>query len=118
MDIWCEMRWGKEMTYAEKLHKAQFKFFELFPLLILFLLSKGYTGQWGSARARDGHKKDSLHYDSLAVDINLFKDGRYLTKTEDHKELGEFWESLHPDCVWGGRFDDGNHYSFKFNGRM
>jgi hypothetical protein len=25
---------------------------------------------------------------------------------------------MHPDCRWGGRFNDGNHYSFEHNGVM
>ena len=60
----------------------------------------------------------------LAIDLDLFKDGEgfemgckvYLTKTEDHRKLGEFWESLHPLCRWGGRFGDGNHYSLEHGG--
>jgi hypothetical protein len=61
--------------------------------------------------------KNSLHGDRLAVDVNLFKDGKWLQKTEDHKPLGEYWESLHPLCRWGGRFNDGNHYSIEYQGR-
>ena len=45
-----------------------------------------------------------------------------------HKPFGEFWESLHPDCRWGGNWDkdnnpfefgenDGNHYSLEHEGR-
>lgn len=60
---------------------------------------------------------NSLHGDRLAVDFNLFRNGRWLTKTEDHKPLGEFWESLGPDYHWGGRFGDGNHYSIGHGGR-
>ena len=59
----------------------------------------------------------SLHPDRLAVDLNLFKDGVWLTKTEDHRVLGEFWESLGADHRWGGRFGDGNHYSIEHQGR-
>lgn len=55
----------------------------------------------------------SNHKNRLAQDYNLFKDGVFLAKTEDHKPLGEFWESLHPLCRWGGRFSDGNHYSIE-----
>jgi hypothetical protein len=54
--------------------------------------------------------KDSLHTIRLAIDLNLFYNGEYLTKTEDHEKFGEYWESLHPDNVWGGRYNDGNHY--------
>lgn len=59
----------------------------------------------------------SLHQDKLAVDINLFRDGVYLDETEDHRELGEWWERLHPLASWGGHFNDGNHYSLTHGGR-
>jgi hypothetical protein len=58
----------------------------------------------------------SLHIYKLAVDLLLFKDGVYLTETPDYRELGEFWENLHPDCRWGGRFEDGNHFSVAWKG--
>lgn len=58
----------------------------------------------------------SNHKVRLAVDLNLFKDGKYLTSTNDHKELGEIWERMHPDNCWGGRFNDGNHYSMEHEG--
>ena len=56
----------------------------------------------------------SLHTLRLAVDFNLFKDGHYLTSTEAHRPLGEYWELQSGDdyeCCWGGRFRDGGHYS-------
>jgi hypothetical protein len=59
---------------------------------------------------------NSNHKNRLAVDFNLFKGGVFLQTSVDHKPLGEFWESLHPLCKWGGRFNDGNHYSLEFNG--
>jgi hypothetical protein len=61
----------------------------------------------------------SLHTKRLAIDINLFKGGVWLTKSEDHKALGDFWESLscgEIQCCWGGRWGDGNHYSITHNG--
>lgn len=58
--------------------------------------------------------RNSLHCDRLAVDFNLFRDGRPVA---DHRALGEYWESLAPDCRWGGRFGDGNHYSIEHGGR-
>ena len=64
-----------------------------------------------------GHK-NSCHKVKLAIDLNLFKDGRYLSSTEDHRELGEWWEKQHELCRWGGRFADGNHYSLWHNGMM
>jgi len=71
---------------------------------------------------RDGeqHALKSLHYVGLANDISLYdKYGMWLKTTEAHRPFGEYWESLHPDCRWGGRFDnpDGNHYSISFQGR-
>lgn len=61
---------------------------------------------YGSAR--------SCHKLRLAVDLNLFKDGRYLSGTDDHRPLGEWWESQGGN--WGGRFNDGNHYSLEHEG--
>ena len=64
-----------------------------------------------------GHSK-SCHKKRLAIDLNLFKNGRYMTESMDHAPLGEYWESLHTDASWGGHFNDGNHYSFKDDGCM
>lgn len=66
-----------------------------------------------------GHKK-SAHKQRLAIDINLFKDGKFLTSSEDHRALGEWWEKQHPLARWGGKFNtpDGNHYSFEHDGVM
>lgn len=62
-----------------------------------------------------GHPR-SAHKQRLAVDINLFKNGVYLVTTEDHELIGTWWEQQHPLCRWGGRFNDGNHYSMERNG--
>lgn len=61
--------------------------------------------------------RNSNHEFALAQDFNLFKGGVYLSTTEAHRPLGEYWESLHPLCRWGGRFGDGNHYSIEHEGR-
>ena len=58
----------------------------------------------------------SAHKFRLAIDLNLFRDGEYLMESNQHRDLGLYWESLHESCVWGGRFDDGNHYSFSHQG--
>jgi len=60
-----------------------------------------------------GHR-NSCHKLRLAVDLNLFKDGKFIESTEDHRLLGEYWESI--GGAWGGRFEDGNHYSLEHNG--
>jgi len=61
---------------------------------------------------------NSNHTRCLAIDLNLFLDGKYLTKTDDHYDLGMWWEQLHPLCQWGGHFNDGNHYSLEWEGTV
>jgi len=67
--------------------------------------------------AKTGHNPNGVHSLRLAQDLNLFKDGRYLTETEDHRPLGEYWKSK--GGTWGGDFKrpDGNHYSLAWKGR-
>lgn len=62
----------------------------------------------------------SLHTSRLAIDLNLFINGRYQPTTEAHRPLGEWWEAQSVDGLtyaWGGRWGDGNHYSFQHGGR-
>ena len=62
---------------------------------------------------------NSLHTKRLAIDINLFRAGKYLTDTEDYRPLGEWWEKQCSECRWGGRFvklPDGNHFSMEHEG--
>ena len=96
------------------LRQKQSKFASMIALLILFAYEQGYELTFGDAWAKSGHKKDSNHYIRLAFDLNLFRNGRYLRSTKAHLPLGEFWESI--GGVWGGRFDDGNHYSLEHQG--
>jgi hypothetical protein len=62
--------------------------------------------------------RNSLHTERLAIDLNLFVGGVFIDSSSGHRRLGEYWESLHPRCRWGGRFrrPDGNHYSFSPDG--
>ena len=79
------------------------------PLLILYAYELGFEVTIEDVTARDGHRRGSFHYKKLAIDLNLFRNGVYLKSTESHRPLGEFWESI--GGTWGGRWDDGNHYS-------
>jgi len=101
-----------------KLGDKQRKFTRMIAKLIEFAYEEGYELTFGDAyRYPDCPygRKTSLHKSRLAVDFNLFKDGVYLVTTEAHRPLGEYWESL--GGSWGGRFNDGNHYSLAHNGR-
>jgi hypothetical protein len=68
-----------------------------------------------------GHP-NSAHKQRLAIDLNLFRDLDgdgdldFAERTELHRPLGEWWEKQHPLARWGGRFADGNHYSFEVDG--
>lgn len=95
-----------------KLREEQSKFVRAVALLIEFAYANGYELTFGDAWASSGHIRNSFHYKRLAIDLNLFKDGVYLTTTEDHEPLGKFWEFI--GGTWGGNFPrkDGNHYSW------
>ena len=97
------------------LRQKQSRFAHMTALLILHAEQLGYEITLGDAYATTGHMERSLHYKRLAIDLNLFRNGRYLTSTESHTPLGEYWESI--GGSWGGRFNDGNHYSLEHNGR-
>ena len=112
---------GESMTLGQH----QRKFTLMVAQLVIFAYSKGYELTFGDAyrdprvfgdagKSEGYGRASSLHKMRLAVDFNLFKDGKFLQSTDDHKELGEFWEAL--GGTWGGRFDDGNHYSLKYRG--
>ncbi len=99
------------------LRKKQSHFAHMVALLILHAEQLGYeitfSESYRPPSVTWGHPK-SLHKQRLAIDLNLFYKGKYLAKTEDHKPLGEYWESI--GGTWGGRFNDGNHYSLEHNG--
>ena len=110
------------MTLGQK----QKQFVRMVGQLIEFAYANGYELTFGDAY-RDprlhgavGEKKgygasSSCHKMRLAVDFNLFKGDKYLTGSDDYKPLGEFWESI--GGSWGGRFQDGNHFSMEHEGK-
>jgi hypothetical protein len=112
------------------LREKQSAFVQLVARLILYAHAKGYALTFGEAwrspeeaarlAKNSAGIKRSLHRDRLAVDLNLFKDGKWLTSTEAHRPLGEWWEkqsTAEMPCVWGGHFGDGNHYAVSHGGR-
>jgi hypothetical protein len=107
------------------LRKTQSKFATMVAKLIMFANDNGYDvtlgdayrdprafGAQGECKAY-GHKV-SAHKQRLAIDLNLFKDDVFLRSTKDHEPIGLYWESI--GGTWGGRFNDGNHYSVEMYG--
>lgn len=111
----------------ETLSQKQARFAQMVALLIQKASALGYAVTLGEAfrppevaqiYAREGRGiADSLHTSRLAIDLNLFRDGKYLSRTESYIELGEWWESQ--GGAWGGRFRkaDGNHFSLEHEGK-
>lgn len=105
---------------------SQRKFTRLVGLLIGWSYAAGYELSLGEAlrtkaqaeanAASGAGISNSLHLLRLAIDLQLFKDGVYLTDTESYRPLGIYWESL--GGSWGGRFSkpDGNHFSLAYQG--
>jgi hypothetical protein len=108
---------------AKSLRERQSEFASKVPMLINKALELGYEvtlgdayrdprlhGSYGTKSGYGASK--SFHKLRLAIDLNLYKEGKYLDRTEDHQSLGEWWESV--GGTWGGRFGnaDGNHYSW------
>lgn len=105
------------------LRKQQHRFAAMVPRLIDKAIAMGYEvtlgdayrdprvhGDYGKAISGAYGAKYSEHKRRLAIDLNLFRAGVYLSGTDAHRPLGEWWESQ--GGIWGGRFNDGNHYQW------
>ena len=111
----------------ESLRQKQSRFVLMFAKLLLEAERQGYQVTMGEGyRSPEEAQRlavagkgivNSLHCSRLAHDINLFRDGVYLTATEAYRPLGEWWEA--EGGAWGGRFTraDGNHFSLEHDGR-
>ena len=114
---------------TETLRQKQSRFARMVPRLLDKIHEMGYEARLGDlyrdprvhgpvgTKLGYGHR-NSAHKMRLAIDLNLFRNGVYLTSTEDHREIGEWWEAQGPDHRWGGRFEDGNHYSITPDGKI
>ena len=113
------------LIIKETLAQTQKRFAKLVPRLIDKAHELGFEVTLGDAyrdprvfgnvgeKVGYGNPK-SAHKKRLAIDLNLFKEDKWLPYTDDHRELGEWWESM--GGTWGGRFKDGNHYSIEHEG--
>lgn len=110
---------------VETLGQKQRRFTAMVAKLIEWAYDNGYELTFGDAyrdprlHGEMGVKKgygatNSCHKLRLAIDLNLFQGGSYLSSTEDHLPMGEYWESI--GGTWGGRFQDGNHYALSHGG--
>jgi hypothetical protein len=103
------------------LRERQSLFAALVGVLITWISAQGWEITFGEAWDDDGegHMPGSLHYERLALDFNLFVEGRWISDGGNPawQRIGEKWESLHPLTRWGGRFGDSNHVSVTYGGR-
>jgi hypothetical protein len=116
------------MARGKSVKEKQFLFAALLPELIRHALDHSFTvslkelyrtKEQAEIYAAQGKGiKNSLHCKGLAIDLILFKAGKPCWDTESYRELGEFWESLHPLCCWGGHFRrrDAYHFSITHGG--
>ncbi len=109
---------------TELLYK-QFGFAEDIARLIVYAFGKGYSLTFGEAFRplfvqeiyfKEGKTQTlhSQHLERLAVDFNLFLQGRHIsTDAPEWHILGTYWKSLNVDNRWGGDFPylkDYNHF--------
>lgn len=107
------------------LGKKQELFSRFFAELLTFIFNKGYQVRIGEVFRPEvtqryyrkiGRSKAVYgnHQKKLAADIHIFtKDGVYLQGKEEVQEIGDYWESLHSNCRWGGNwktFKDVPHF--------
>ena len=75
------------------------------------------TPEMAAIYAKEGKGiTNSLHCKRLAIDLNLFDlNGDYLTDSRFYEQFGIYWESLHDNNRWGGKFarKDGNHFEMQ-----
>lgn len=108
----------------------QQEFAESSAKLILKALELGYKvthGETGRSAEEAASNADagtgisrSLHCEHLAIDLNFFKDGVWVTDGSKLRDIGYWWKSLGPDYRWGGDFKtrpDGNHFSITPDGK-
>ena len=106
------------------LRQKQSKFAQMVARLIQWAFENGFEVTLGEAFRTDEQQekylkngkstvKRSKHQDRLAIDLNLFIDGKYQVSSEAYRPLGEAWKDM--GGVWGGdwkSFPDGNHFEY------
>lgn len=98
------------------LRDEQSRFAEDVLSLLSWARDHGYEFTFGEARrtvdqqkiyVQTGRSKtmDSYHIKGLAVDLNFFKDGKYLVTKEELQPIGDTWEIICAANSWGGNWN-------------
>lgn len=96
--------------------------------LVGYAVSLGYDIALDEATERltekdptSDHRPGSLHHIGLAADLLLYQHAFYLRNTDQYEPIGREWERYGVEkgypLRWGGRFNDGNHFSWEWNGK-
>jgi hypothetical protein len=120
-------------TRTLSLRQKQTLFSLLSARLIVWIQQQGWAVTLGEGYDDDhkGHMVGSLHYERLALDMNLFTQGAWegdiylggaYVADGGHPAwaaIGTKWKSMHPLCRWGGDFKgkDSNHISIAHDGK-
>lgn len=117
-----------------KLSEKQAKFACMVGWFLCALQKEGITVTLGEVWRTDYQQKHNIemglselstskHCERLAIDLNVFINGKYITNAEGYRHLGMLWESI--GGRWGGRFGvkkqdydkkigwDANHFEYK-----
>ena len=106
------------------LRENQEKFTDDTLLLFAYIKGNAYTFTYGEVwrheimqawYVENGFSKtmNSNHRKRLAIDLNIFKDGSYITNKLMLQHIGDYWESLSPENKWGGNFVDSKGSSYE-----
>ena len=73
------------------------------------------TAEQQAIYVKNGRSKtmNSNHLKRLAIDLNVFKDGKLCFDIAVLKPLGDYWEQMNPKNSWGGNwsgFKDVPHF--------
>jgi hypothetical protein len=122
------------VNHSKPLRQLQWEFMPDISRLIVFGNLNGYRFRAGDfyrderVHGKYGEKSGysaaySNHKLGIAGDLMLFTDEdaddnwEYEKSTTAYAELGDYWESLREENVWGGHWQDGNHFSKWYKGR-
>lgn len=103
---------------TDHLYEHQCIFTQNVAKLIQYIYSKGYKCTLGEVfRTREQAIINATHHvgivnsnhcSRMAIDLNLFKDDKYITTSKEWQQFGEYWLRLNPWNEWGGQFKNTN----------